>query len=79
MEKGRCVYDGEPESFFYETELNEKATRKNEQLSPCERIGLDPPFTVKTALLLKQKGMMPEAMPLRPEQLAKEVARWRLS
>ncbi|MEK4273927.1 ATP-binding cassette domain-containing protein [Paenibacillus sp. FSL R7-0026] len=77
MERGRCVYNGEPESFFYETELNEKATRENEQLSPCERLGLDPPFTVKTALLLKQKGMMPEAMPLRPEQLAKEVARWR--
>ncbi|OMF17715.1 hypothetical protein BK131_07115 [Paenibacillus amylolyticus] len=77
IERGRCVYDGEPESFFYETELNEKATRENVQLSPCERLGLDPPFTVKTALLLKQKGMMPEAMPLRPEQLAKEVARWR--
>ncbi|UOK60701.1 ATP-binding cassette domain-containing protein [Paenibacillus sp. OVF10] len=55
MERGRCVYDGEPESFFYETELNEKATRENVQLSPCERLGLDPPFTVKTALLLKQK------------------------
>ncbi|KAA8746059.1 MULTISPECIES: ATP-binding cassette domain-containing protein [Paenibacillus] len=79
MERGRCVYDGEPESFFYETELNEKATRENVQLSPCEWLGLDPPFTVKTALLLKQKGMMSEAMPLRPEQLAKEVARWRSS
>lgn len=77
IERGRCVYDGEPESFFYKTETNEKITGEDEQLSACDRLGLDPPFTVKTALLLKQKGMMPEAMPLRPEQLAKEVARWR--
>ncbi|MCW3794730.1 ATP-binding cassette domain-containing protein [Paenibacillus sp. LS1] len=78
IERGRCVYDGEPESFYYEKETNEKVTRENlVKLSPCQRLGLDPPFTVKTALLLKQKGMRPEAMPLRPEQLAKEVARWR--
>ncbi|PQP81245.1 ABC transporter [Paenibacillus sp. PCH8] len=77
IEKGRCVYNGMPESFYYEKETSEKTTRENVQLSPCERLGLDPPFTVKTALLLKQKGMPPQAMPLRPEQLAKEVARWR--
>lgn len=78
MDRGRCVYDGKPESFFYEKEMTEKAILNKEQLSPCERLGLDPPFTVKTALLLKhKKGIRPEAMPLRPEQLAKEVARWR--
>jgi len=78
IDRGRCVYDGKSESFFYETEKNEKTILKKEQLSPCERLGLDPPFTVKTALLLKyKKGMSPEAMPLRPEQLAKEVASWR--
>ncbi|WFR61463.1 ATP-binding cassette domain-containing protein [Paenibacillus amylolyticus] len=77
IDRGLCVYDGQPESFFYETETNEKTMLINERLSPCERLGLDPPFTVKTALLLKHKGMRPEAMPLRSEQLAKEVARWR--
>ncbi|WP_440119233.1 ATP-binding cassette domain-containing protein [Paenibacillus sp. QZ-Y1] len=75
LEKGRCVYDGMPESFFYGSETQESVTQEKEYLSPCERLGLDPPFTVKTALLLKQRGLLPDVMPLRPEQLAKEAAR----
>lgn len=80
MNKGRCIYEGMPESFFYpaETAIGEVAgTKKHEELkSPCEQAGLEPPFTVKTCLILKQRGKLQHVMPLRPEQLAKEAARW---
>ncbi|WP_228469301.1 ATP-binding cassette domain-containing protein [Paenibacillus sp. JNUCC31] len=79
MEQGRCVYDGAPSAFFYGKE--KAATRANagkeaHQSSPCEKLGLAPPFTVQTALLLKRKGLLHHATPLRPEQLVKEVALW---
>lgn len=74
MERGRCVYDGVPSFFFYGREKEVTAAKEDEQRSPCERLGLDPPFTVQTALLLKQQGMLRHATPLRPEQLVKEVA-----
>lgn len=74
MERGRCVYDGVPSSFFYGREKEVILAKEDEQRSPCERLGLDPPFTVQTALLLKQQGMLRHATPLRPEQLVKEVA-----
>ncbi|PZT52977.1 energy-coupling factor ABC transporter ATP-binding protein [Paenibacillus silvae] len=112
MNKGRCVYDGTPMSFFYPlSERNEKhllernekhlsegiGTRLSEETgagvseesgtrgdalqqkwvqSPCEQLGLEPPFTVKTCLILKRQGKLQHAAPLRPEQLAREVARW---
>lgn len=85
MHKGQCVYDGTPQSFFYSTGIiTETRTEETNQesspsllqsLSPCEQLGLEPPFTVQTAQILKRKGMLPDAMPLRPEQLAEEVAR----
>ncbi|WP_434751341.1 energy-coupling factor ABC transporter ATP-binding protein [Paenibacillus amylolyticus] len=79
MHKGECVYDGVPESFFYPaaSAMESVAGTKpcEEVQSPCEKLGLEPPFTVKTSLILKKKGELPDSMPLRPEQLAKEVAR----
>lgn len=79
MNKGRCAYDGVPEFFFYGMERNAGDALQTKMSSPCERLGMEIPFAVKTALLLKDKGMLPDAMPLRPEQLAKEVARWKLN
>ncbi|MEC0124904.1 ATP-binding cassette domain-containing protein [Paenibacillus pabuli] len=79
MEQGRCVYDGVPVAFFYGMEKEEDAAnirRDEQQRSPCEELGLAPPFTVQTALLLKRKGLLHDAKPLRPEQLVKEAARW---
>ncbi|WP_426334708.1 energy-coupling factor ABC transporter ATP-binding protein [Paenibacillus silvae] len=88
MNKGRCVYDGTPMSFFYplsernKKDLSEEKGTRGDALqekggqSPCEQLGLEPPFTVKTCLILKQQGKLQHAAPLRPEQLAKEVARW---
>ncbi|WP_347381189.1 ATP-binding cassette domain-containing protein [Paenibacillus pabuli] len=76
MEQGQCVYDGGPSSFFYgNTDADSPATIAGAQ-TPCERLRLDAPFTVKTALLLKQQGFLDQtATPLRPEQLVKEAAR----
>ncbi|KGP85167.1 ATP-binding cassette domain-containing protein [Paenibacillus sp. MAEPY2] len=82
MEQGSCVYDGTPEVFFYGRERQEttaEAGKEAQQPSPCEKLGLAPPFTVQTALLLKRKGLLQHATPLRPEQLVKEVALWQSS
>lgn len=79
MEQGRCVYDGVPAAFFYgkdKEETTADAGKEAQQPSPCEQLGLAPPFTVQTALLLKRKGLLQHATPLRPEQLVKEVALW---
>nr|WP_145402492.1 ATP-binding cassette domain-containing protein [Paenibacillus xylanexedens] len=88
MNKGRCVYDGTPMSFFYplseetgagvsqESGTRGDALQQKWVQSPCEQLGLEPPFTVKTCLILKRQGKLQHAAPLRPEQLAREVARW---
>ncbi|NUU76684.1 ATP-binding cassette domain-containing protein [Paenibacillus xylanilyticus] len=75
LEKGRCVYDGALSSFFYGSPDKDSSPTDAETQSPCEQLGLDPPFTVKTALLLKRQGMLNHATPLRPEQLVKEASR----
>ncbi|MCG7376513.1 ATP-binding cassette domain-containing protein [Paenibacillus sp. ACRSA] len=74
MDKGGCVYDGDPVAFFYTPEVEGDVSRNVESESICRKLGLDPPFTVKTAQLLKQQGMLPQATPLRPEQLVREVS-----
>ncbi|WP_413378142.1 ATP-binding cassette domain-containing protein [Paenibacillus taichungensis] len=79
MEQGRCVYDGAPAAFFYgreKEETTDDAGKESQQPSLCKKLGLAPPFTVQTALLLKRKGLLHHATPLRPEQLVKEVALW---
>lgn len=76
MEQGHSVYDGVPSSFFYGGTVETTPATMAEGRTPCERLRLDPPFTVKTALLLKQQGFLNQAAtPLRPEQLVKEAAR----
>ncbi|MDR6723879.1 energy-coupling factor transporter ATP-binding protein EcfA2 [Paenibacillus amylolyticus] len=74
MDNGGCVYDGDPVAFFYALEVEGNVSRNVESESICLKLGLDPPFTVKTAQLLKQQGMLPQATPLRPEQLVREVS-----
>lgn len=80
MDRGRCVYDGTPMAFFYpltaEASIQGDVLQQKALQSPCEQLGLEPPFTVKTCLILKQQGKLQHVMPLRPEQLAKEVSRW---
>lgn len=80
MNHGRCVYDGIPQSFYYPSTAGTKAASNAEEeqhlQSPCEQLGLEPPFTVQTSRILKQRGKLQHVMPLRPEQLAKEAARW---
>ncbi|WP_145409361.1 ATP-binding cassette domain-containing protein [Paenibacillus xylanexedens] len=73
MDKGGCVYDGDPVAFFYTPEVEGEVSRNVESESICRQLGLDPPFTVKTAEIIKQKGLLLQATPLRPEQLVREV------
>ncbi|MCM3172454.1 ATP-binding cassette domain-containing protein [Paenibacillus sp. MER 99-2] len=73
MDKGGCVYDGDPVAFFYTPKVEGDVSRNVESESICRQLGLDPPFTVKTAYILKQKGLLLQATPLRPEQLVREV------
>ncbi|WP_164848722.1 ATP-binding cassette domain-containing protein [Paenibacillus sp. DCT19] len=74
MDKGGCVYDGDPVAFFYTPEVEGDVSRNVESESICRQLGLDPPFTVKTAEILKQKGLLLQATPLRPEKLVREVS-----
>lgn len=74
MDKGGCVYDGDPVAFFYTPQVEGDVSRNVESESLCRQLGLDPPFTVKTAEILKQKGLLQKATPLRPEQLVREVS-----
>ncbi|MCP3775873.1 ATP-binding cassette domain-containing protein [Paenibacillus sp. MZ04-78.2] len=70
FQKGEVAFDGAPESFFYGDLASDSDSK-----TPCERIGLDPPFVVQTALHLKKKGHGLTARPLSCDDLAKAVSR----
>ncbi|GLI09863.1 energy-coupling factor transporter ATP-binding protein EcfA [Paenibacillus tyrfis] len=70
FQKGEIAFDGAPETFFY----GDPATASDSE-TPCERVGLDPPFVVQTALHLKKKGHDLTARPLSYDDLAKAVNR----
>jgi energy-coupling factor transport system ATP-binding protein len=66
LDRGRIVYEGDSFGFFYGGE--------GEELSPCERLGLLPPFAVRVAQSLRKAGVPLRLLPLTPEQLAEAVA-----
>ncbi|WP_127490346.1 ATP-binding cassette domain-containing protein [Paenibacillus ehimensis] len=68
FQKGEVAFDGAPETFFYGEAASDSET-------PCERIGLDPPFVVQTALHLRKKGLDLAARPISCDDLAKAVSR----
>ncbi len=70
FQEGGVAFDGVPETFFY----GDPATASDSE-TPCERVGLDPPFVVQTALHLKKKGHGLTARPLSFDDLAKAVSR----
>ncbi|MFB6367551.1 ATP-binding cassette domain-containing protein [Paenibacillus elgii] len=72
FQKGEAAFDGAPETFFY-GDLASVSDSDSE--TPCERVGLDPPFVVQTALHLKKKGLGLTARPLSYDDLAKAVSR----
>ncbi|KPV58950.1 ABC transporter [Paenibacillus sp. A3] len=69
FQKGEIAFDGAPETFFYGELALDSASE-----TPCERIGLDPPFVVQTALHLKKKGHGLPDRPLSYDDLAKAVS-----
>ncbi|SCW76264.1 energy-coupling factor transport system ATP-binding protein [Paenibacillus tianmuensis] len=70
FQKGEIAFDGAPETFFYGDLASDSDLE-----TPCERIGLAPPFVVQTALHLKKKGHNLTARPLSYDDLAKAVSR----
>ncbi|WP_309118160.1 ATP-binding cassette domain-containing protein [Paenibacillus sp.] len=63
MEHGRIVYDGGTEIFFY----------GDGESPPCESLGFEPPFVVRTAKALLALGYPLATRPLRPEALIEAV------
>ncbi|WP_051321757.1 ATP-binding cassette domain-containing protein [Alicyclobacillus contaminans] len=68
---GRVAYHGEVRAFFRrQTEVPEDSKAQ----SPCERLGLIPPFIVQTAHHLQDAGLPLDPLPLTAEELAEAVA-----
>lgn len=74
---GRVAFDGPPRDFFYgeasEADKGSSEASGESALSPCERLGLEPPFVVRTALLLRQRGLRLDPLPLHADELAEAV------
>ncbi len=70
LDKGRLVFDGSPEEFFYGR--TDWAT--GEGGSPCRAAGLLPPLTVALAEQLKSRGLLKGRFPLTPEGLERAVS-----
>ncbi len=70
--KGEIAFDGTPETFFYGEKTSSPVSDSE---TPCERVGLDPPFVVQTALHLRKKGYDLASRPLSHDDLAKAVSR----
>lgn len=67
LERGRLVYDGGPDGFYYSDEA--------QSVSLCDRFGWTPPYAVRTAIALRRHGIRLSPLPLNAEQLARAVAR----
>lgn len=80
---GGIAFDGSPRRFFYgyaegkredATESDDSWSGANEALaSPCISLGLEPPFVIRTALSLLQRGHCLQPLPLRADELAEAV------
>lgn len=66
MEAGQVVYDGESRHFFY--------PQDGEEGSPCERLGMELPYTVRVVRQLERKGYSIPERPVHAREL-KEVVR----
>lgn len=66
MMDGKLMFDGSKSDFFYK--------KGTDTLSPCERLGFRPPYTVLVAEELAKHGYILEPPPLTPEQLSKAVS-----
>ncbi|SDN40590.1 energy-coupling factor transport system ATP-binding protein [Paenibacillus sp. yr247] len=69
---GRVTFDGEPRVFFYGDEGGDRGDLS--VMTPCNELGLDPPFVVKTAIGLLQQGCQLRLLPIDMEELAEAVS-----
>lgn len=66
LQGGRIGYDGDTDGFYLRT--------GEEERSPCEQLGWEPPYTVRTALALRERGLRLSPLPLNSLQLARAVS-----
>ncbi|MFD0695697.1 ATP-binding cassette domain-containing protein [Paenibacillus sp. GCM10027628] len=65
---GKVAFDGAPSAFFYgEGDVGA------EGLTPCRKLGLEPPFVVQTAFELLTRGIRLRRLPLSADELAEAV------
>lgn len=67
MDDGTIVYTGGKEAFFYGGNDGEG------EPACCERLGLEPPYTVRVAKELMKRGAAVQGFPLTPDELVKAV------
>lgn len=75
---GSLAFDGPPQRFFYaaagRAAYPERQGRSPSAVSPCEELGLEPPFVMRTAALLLERGYTLRPLPLNEEELAEAVS-----
>ncbi|MCI3920808.1 ATP-binding cassette domain-containing protein [Paenibacillus sp. TRM 82003] len=75
MRDGRIAFDGTSEAFFY-GEAAAEGAEGAEGASPCERLGLEPPYAVRATQALRRQGIDLGARPLSSESFAEAVRRY---
>lgn len=68
LEQGQVIFDGSGRDFFYGTESGLSGQ------SPCERMGMEPPYPVQVAKELERKGYSLPSRPVLPEELGHAVS-----
>lgn len=79
MDQGRQVFLGTPREFFYRELFNKHSELSNKhhansEGSPCERLGLQTPYAVQTAVQLAARGIVLDPLPLTVADLAEDPA-----
>jgi energy-coupling factor transport system ATP-binding protein len=65
LEQGQLVFDGSSRDFFYGSEGSDQA--------PCERLGMELPYTVQVVKQLERKGYSLPERPIHPHELTQAV------
>lgn len=76
LQEGEVIFDGNTESFFYGDSLSGPAGTGDNEHTPCEAIGFEPPFAIHVVRqLLRTGAALARPLPVTAEQLAKAVVR----
>lgn len=74
LQEGSVLYDGHTLDFFYgEEEARTSGTGSGRPLRRCEAFGFVPPYAVRVAYALMDKGCKLPALPIRADELKEAV------